>query len=83
MNWLRLLAIIVKELKQLRRDRLTAAMILGMAKGYLGKSADPKTPLASPLFADLDFDRWAGVDATSYVVIGTALMSGRRITNAI
>ncbi len=37
----------------------------------------------APLFADLDFDRWAGVDATSYVVIGTALMSGRRITNAI
>ncbi len=30
MNWLRLLAIIVKELKQLRRDRLTAAMILGI-----------------------------------------------------
>ena len=30
MNWLRLFAIIVKELKQLRRDRLTAAMILGI-----------------------------------------------------
>ena len=30
MNWRRLLAIIVKELKQLRRDRLTAAMILGI-----------------------------------------------------
>ena len=30
MNWLRLLALIVKELKQLRRDRLTAAMILGI-----------------------------------------------------
>ena len=30
MNWQRLLAIIIKELKQLRRDRLTAAMILGI-----------------------------------------------------
>lgn len=29
------------------------AMILGMARGYLGKSADPATPLASPLFGDL------------------------------
>jgi len=29
------------------------AMILGMAKGYLGKSGDARTPLASPLFADL------------------------------
>ncbi|MFO1168714.1 MAG: alpha/beta hydrolase [Rhodoblastus sp.] len=29
------------------------AMILGMAKGYLGKSADPRATLASPLFADL------------------------------
>lgn len=29
------------------------AMILGMAKGYLGKSGDPRDPLASPLFADL------------------------------
>lgn len=28
-------------------------MILGMAKGYLGKSGDARTPLASPLFADL------------------------------
>lgn len=29
------------------------AMILGMAKGYLGKAGDPRDPLASPLFADL------------------------------
>ena len=30
MNLRRLFAIVVKELKQLRRDRLTAAMILGI-----------------------------------------------------
>ncbi|HMN71782.1 MAG TPA: alpha/beta hydrolase [Rhodoblastus sp.] len=29
------------------------AMILGMAKGYLGAAGDPRDPLASPLFADL------------------------------
>ena len=29
------------------------AMILGMAKGYLGKTGDARAPLASPLFADL------------------------------
>lgn len=29
------------------------AMILGMARGYLGKSVDPTAPLASPLFGDL------------------------------
>lgn len=29
------------------------AMILGMARGYLGKDGDPRAPLASPLFADL------------------------------
>ncbi len=29
------------------------AMILGMAKGYLGKAGNPHDPLASPLFADL------------------------------
>ncbi len=29
------------------------AMILGMARGYLGKSGDACDPLASPLFADL------------------------------
>lgn len=28
-------------------------MILGMAKGYLGETADPKNPLASPLYGDL------------------------------
>ena len=29
------------------------AMILNMAKAYLGKSGDARDPLASPLFADL------------------------------
>lgn len=29
------------------------AMILGMAKAYIGKSGDPRDPLASPLLADL------------------------------
>ena len=30
MNWRRLLAIVVKELRQLRRDRITLAMIVGI-----------------------------------------------------
>ena len=33
-------------------------------------------------YQHLEFERWAGGDATCYVVIGTALMSGRRITPA-
>jgi acetyl esterase/lipase len=30
------------------------AMILGMAKGYLGKGGDPRAPLASPIYASLE-----------------------------
>ena len=30
MNWRRLWAIVIKELRQLRRDRITLAMILGI-----------------------------------------------------
>ncbi len=29
------------------------AMILALAKNYLGKDGDPRDPLASPLYADL------------------------------
>jgi nitroimidazol reductase NimA-like FMN-containing flavoprotein (pyridoxamine 5'-phosphate oxidase superfamily) len=34
----------------------------------------------APQYEHLEFDRWAGEDASCYVVIGTALMSGRRIS---
>jgi nitroimidazol reductase NimA-like FMN-containing flavoprotein (pyridoxamine 5'-phosphate oxidase superfamily) len=33
--------------------------------------------------ADLDLDRWAAVEATSYIVLDTTLMSGRRITQGV
>lgn len=57
MNWSRFLAILIKEFRQIRRDRLTFAMIVGVPIiqlilfGYAINTDPRKLPLAAALIA--------------------------------
>jgi len=51
-----------------------SVLVQDRAQVLSGTDAEP--------YRHLDFERWAGSDASFCVVIGTALISGRRITGA-